>query len=121
MRGFLSFSLLAALVVALFTPASVDAQRRRVVVRRGPVVRTTVVVHPGHPIVRALNRSVIVHPMRTRVVVGAPLVFLPVLAWRPTVVTLPARERLLWQDSETIEKNEDWVDSNFGVDKRGDA
>ncbi len=35
--------------------------------------------------------------------------------------TLPARERLVWQDSDTIEKDEDWAELNFGVDDRGDA
>jgi len=36
-------------------------------------------------------------------------------------VPLPARERLVWQDTERIDKDEDWVESNFGVDDRGDA
>lgn len=53
--------------------------------------------------------------------VSAPLLFLPVVAWTAAVVTLPARERFVWQDSETIENDEGWVDSNFGVDGRGDA
>jgi hypothetical protein len=110
------------LLAVLLAPEDLQAQRRRrVVVRRGPVVRSTVVVRPGHPIRRAVNRTVVVRPMRTRVVVGAPLVFLPVLAWRPAVVALPARDRLTWQDTETIDKDEEWVDCNFGVDKRGDA
>ena len=34
---------------------------------------------------------------------------------------LPARERLIWEDSEVINRHEEWVDSNFGVDRRGDA
>jgi hypothetical protein len=28
---------------------------------------------------------------------------------------------MIWQDTETIELDEDWVESNFGVDDRGDA
>lgn len=96
------------------TPAALAA--RRVVVKR-----THVVVRPGHPIARAVNRHVVVRPARRTVVVGAPLVFLPVVAFTAAVVALPARERLLWQDAETIHRNEEWVESNFGVDERGDA
>ena len=122
MKRLLTCSLLLALIAAMFVPGELDAQRRRrVVVRRGPVVRTTIVVRPGHPIRRALNRAVVVRPMRTRVVVTAPLLFLPAVVWGAAVVTLPARERLQWQDTETIDEDEDWVDCNFGVDKRGDA
>jgi hypothetical protein len=54
-------------------------------------------------------------------VVGAPLVYLPSLAWTARVVTLPVRDRLVWQDSETIQPEEGWVDSNFGVDDSGNA
>jgi hypothetical protein len=111
------------LIVTMFVPSELAAQRRRrtVVVRRGPIVRTRVVIRPGHPIARAINRTVVVHPMRTRVVVGAPLVFMPLVVWNPLVVTLPPRDRLVWQDVETIDEEEGWVDSNFGIDARGDA
>jgi hypothetical protein len=53
--------------------------------------------------------------------VNAPAVFLPAVAWTAAVVTLPASDRLVWQDSETIERDEGWVDSNFGVDRSGNA
>jgi hypothetical protein len=109
--GLLSFSGLADLW----------AQRRRVVVRRGPVRRTTIVVRPAHPIRRVLPRTVVVRPARTAVVFGAPLVFLPAVVWRPAVVAMPPRERILWEESEAIGRDEDWVDCNFGVDKRGGA
>jgi hypothetical protein len=94
-------------------------QRRRAVVVRRP--HTTLVIRPGHPIRRALPAAVIVHPARVAVAVRAPLVFLPVLAWTAAVVTLPARERLVWQDTEAITRDEGWVDTNFGVDGIGDA
>ena len=109
------------LAVVLFSSADAAAQRRRVVVRRAPVRRTTIVVRPGHPIRRALPRTVVVRPARTTVVVGRPLVFLPVVVWRPAVVALPPRERLLFEESEALAKNDDWVDCNFGLDKRGGA
>ena len=123
MSRMISTSFVAAVVLTLLQPAD-QAFARKVVVRRGggPVVhRTTVVVHPGHPIRRAMSRTVIVRPARTRVVVGASLVFLPAVVWGATVVSLPPRERLIWEDSEVINRHEDWVDCNFGVDRRGDA
>ena len=98
-----------------------DAQRRRVVVRRGPVRRTTIVVRPGHPIRRVLPTTVVVRPARRAVVVRAPLIFLPAVVWTAAVVTLPPRDQLVWQDADTLEKDEEWVDSNFGIDDRGKA
>jgi hypothetical protein len=34
---------------------------------------------------------------------------------------MPSSERLVWQDSERIDRDEGWVDTNFGVDESGDA
>lgn len=104
---------------ALLVPASLSAQRRRRVVVTH--TRTRIVVRPGHPIARAVTRTVVVRPARTVVVVGAPLVFLPLVMFTAAVVTLPARGRLRWEDTETIHREEDWVESNFGVNERGDA
>lgn len=106
-RTLCSFSLASSLL----------AQRRRVVVKRNRVV-----VHPGHPIARVRNRTVVVRPARRTVVIGRPLVYLPVMAFAAVTavaVSLPARDRLVWQDTETISREEDWVDLNFGVDSRG--
>ena len=107
------------LFAAALTQGVVSAQRRRKVV----VTRTRVVVHPGHPILRAANRNVIVRTPGKTVVMGARPVFLPVIVFAAAAVaiTLPAKDRLLWQDSETIHRDEEWVESNFGVDERGDA
>jgi hypothetical protein len=118
-RLILSF-LSLAIVITTLVPAESMAQRRRVVVRR-PAPHTRLIVHPRHPIRRVLPATVVVRSARKAVVVGAPLVFLPVLAWTPTVVTMPARERLVWQDSEVIELDEGWVDTNFGIDSPGNA
>lgn len=98
-----------------------EAKRKVVVRRGGPRHRTTLVVHRGHPIRRALPHTVVVRPARTAVVVGAPLVFLPAVIWAAAVVTVPAREVLVWEDSEVIERDDDWVECNFGVDNRGSA
>ena len=106
------------LTLCLLMPlaASLDARPRRVVVHR-----TRVVVRPGFPIRRTLPPAVVVRPARVNVVIGRPAVFLPAVVWTAAVVSLPARDRLVWQDAETFEKDEDWVESNFGVDARGDA
>ena len=60
-------------------------------------------------------------PAHRLVTVRAPLVYLPSVAWRAATVSLPGRERLVWQDSETITRDEDWVDTNFGIDSDGNA
>lgn len=120
----LASALTGLLVLSAIVPEDADAQRRprRVVVRRGPVKRTTIVVRPGHPIRRVLPRTVVLRPARVSVVVRAPLVFRPAILWAPVVIaTLPAPDRLLWEDAEIIAKDEEWVDSNFGVDQRGTA
>src|SRR5688572_25979789 len=122
----LSVAILALLLGSLVPHELIAGQRRRhVVVRRAtvrrPVVRTRLVVRNGYPIRRALPATVVVRPARRVVTVGAPLVFLPRLAWTPRVVALPAGDRLVWQDSERIESEEGWVDSNFGIDSNGNA
>lgn len=106
---------ITTVVTALSSPSL--GQRRRAVVVRRP--HTTLVVRTGHPIRRALPAAVVLHPARRAVVVGAPIFFLPALAWTAAVVTLPARERLIWHDTESISKSEGWVDTNFGIDGTG--
>ena len=106
-------------VIALTAFASLaEGQRRRTVVVRRP--HSTVVVRSGHPIRRPLP-PVVVRPARRSVVVRAPLTFLPAVAWTAAVVALPARDRLVWQDSEKISEDEGWVDTNFGIDGQGEA
>src|SRR4051812_33949181 len=111
----------SALVLAALVPfESMAGQRRRVVVRparvvvRRPVVRTRLVVRHGYPIRRVLPTAVVVRPARRVVTVGAPAVFLPTLAWTPRVVAIPAGDRLVWQDNESITNDEGWVDTSFG-------
>lgn len=125
----LSLSLFSfALVVTTLVPVeSMAGQQRRVAVRharvvvRRPVVRTRLVVRHGYPIRRVLPATVVVRPAHRVVAVGAPLVFLPSVVWKPTVVALPVGDRLVWQDSESITRDEGWVDTNFGVDSEGNA
>ena len=116
--------LIAAGIMLLLTTTGAMAQRRRVVVRpaRHPVAaRHALVVRTGHPIHRLLPREVVVRLARRAVVVRAPLHYLPVLTWRTAFVTLPPRERIVWQDTETITRDEEWVDTNYGVDGNGNA
>lgn len=120
MTRILSRRAFAAGCLALFVPEVAVAQRprRRVVVRRP---RTRIVVHPRHPIRRAAALNVVVHPPRRVVAVTAPLVFLAAVASTAVAVSLPPRERLVWQDTETFDREEEWAEANFGVDDRGDA
>jgi hypothetical protein len=91
---------------------------RRVVVHRAPRHRTVVVVERGWPLHRPL-REVVVHPARVAVRVRptaylAPLVFAGVL-----VATAPPRDVLVWEDGETIDRNEGWSEFTLNCDSRG--
>ena len=84
-------------------------------------VRVKVRVGPGHPIHRP-GRTVIVRPVRpSAVIVRGPIVYAAPVVWTRTVVSLPARDRLSWEDSETITRREDWVDTTLNVNQRGNA
>ena len=114
---------LVALSVVLVGLGAGEAsgQRRRVVIRRPHPVRRALIVRPNHPIRRPLPKEVVVRTARKPVAVNAPLVYLPELTWTPVVAPLPPAERLIWQDSETIARDEEWVDTSFGVDQSGNA
>lgn len=117
--------LFAVSLFVVLAATGLMAQRRRgVVVRpaRHPIAtRHALAVRTGHPIHRLLPREVVVRPARRAVVVRAPLRYLPALTWRAALVTLPPRERIVWQDTETIARDEEWVDTNYGVDGTGNA
>ena len=119
-RAIRYFSL--TILMTVFAAGMVSGQRRGVVVHHPhPLVRTRPIVHPGHPIHRALPANVVVRNARRTVVVHHPLVYLPALRWRPAIVPLPPRERIVWTDTETIAREEEWVDTNYGVDASGSA
>jgi hypothetical protein len=112
------------LILILAGSAGLASGQRRgpVVVRHPhPVVRTRLVVRTGHPIHRALPANVVVRNARRTVVVHRPLVYLPGLRWRAAIVPLPPRERIVWTDTQTIARDEEWVDTNYGVDASGNA
>jgi hypothetical protein len=106
-----------AALLALVAPVMLLAQRRG----RRLVRHTRIVVRPGHPLARVARLDVNIHAARRVVVVGAPLRFLPLVAFTIAAASMPAPARLVWQDTETIDKDEDWAELNFGVDDRGDA
>lgn len=81
-------------------------------------VRVNINLGAGHPIHRP--RTVIVH--RAPVVVGPRVVYAPPVMWTTrAIVALPPRERMVWEDSETLQRREDWVDTFLNVNNTGDA
>lgn len=114
--------LIALLVVPIATPASAGktvirrGPHRTTVVHRGPH-RTTVVVHRHFPIRRPLP-VVVVRPPRVAVRI-APAVYLPPIVWVGTVVAPPAPSLLVWEDGETLDRDDEWVDFTLSVNDRG--
>jgi hypothetical protein len=78
-------------------------------------VRVNIAIGPGHPIHR--TRTVIVH--RAPIAVAPSVVYAPVVVWRPVPVAVPRRERLVWEDRETLRRAEDWVDTALPVRNSG--
>lgn len=117
MHRLLAVLLLLVLGVSIVEPAF--AARKRVVVRRG-VHRTTVVVHRGWPL-RRPARVVYVRPARVAVRVR-PAVYLAPVIFAGTVVAVasaPARDILVWEDAETLAKEDDWTETTLNCDSRG--
>lgn len=120
MKRFLVLLLLLGVGLDVSSAAfAARVHRRTVVVKTaGPrVARTTVVVHRGWPIRRAMP-LVVVRPVRVAYRV-APAVFLAPVIWRPIVVPRPDAAVLVWQDGETLYKNEDWTEVTLNANARG--
>ena len=116
MKRFLALLVVGILTLQSVSPAS--ARLRRVVVRGGPRhARTVVVVHRGFPLRRHLPLAY-VRPARVAVLV-TPAVFLAPIVWRPAVVTLPEHDLMVWEDSETLSKDEDWTEITLTANDRG--
>jgi hypothetical protein len=106
------------LLLAAFGAGAVAdvAFAKRKVVHRGP--RRTVVVHKGWPLHRPA-RTVVVHRPGT-VVRVTPSAYLPLVVWTGVVVaSAPAADVLVWEDAETLEKNEGWTEFTLNADTRG--
>ena len=106
----------------------------RFVVPRPPVVvnRRAVVIHPGWPLTRP-PRPVVVRPPRVDIRVRVqPRVFLPPIVFSGVVVSHRyergyryydgrgySRDSLVWQDSETIYREDAWTEFTLDCNTRG--
>ena len=115
-------TLVIAVLVAAVSLQAVDAAfaARRVVVKKRPH-RTTVVVHKGWPIKRK-TRTVVVRPARVTVRVrprayGAPVVFTGAVI---AVAARPDRNAIAWEDSERLDKADDWTEFTLNCDTHGE-
>lgn len=116
MKRLLSFVLLSALAAQVAAPA---LAARRTVARHRPH-RTTVVLHRGWPL-RRPARVVVVHEPRVTVRV-TPTVFLTPVLFAGVVIAAanaPAREIFVWEDSETLARDEDWTEFTLNCDVHG--
>jgi len=114
-------SLVCAVLALQALAPSADA-RRRVVVRRGPHHRTVVVVRKGWPIERPM-RAAIIHPARVEVHVK-PATYMPIAYFTGNVVSAsaaPTRDVIVWEDGETLTKDDDWTEFTLNCDARGKA
>lgn len=107
-----------SLAALLFLAGAADA-KRTTVVHKGPR-RTTVVVHRSFPLHRRWP-AVVIHPVRARVALVAPLRYLPLALWSAPVIVPPPRERIAWEDSEVFRKDEEWTEIRLGVHDQGHA
>jgi len=118
MKRWIVIALLLALGIQAFEPAFAGPRKRaaRRVVRH----RTVVVVHRGWPLRRPL-RQVWVRPARVPVRVAPALYLAPVFFTGVVVAaaSAPAREILVWEDGETLEKDDDWAEFTLSCDSRG--
>lgn len=116
MKRLMTLSLAALLGLSIVAVDFADAARARVV-HRGARGRTVVTVRTGHPIRRSMHR--VVHRRPNVVVRVAPAVFLPMVVWAPVVAARPAADMMVWQDSETLYREEDWAETIFDSNQRG--
>ncbi|HTO51744.1 MAG TPA: hypothetical protein VMR50_00040, partial [Myxococcota bacterium] len=110
-------SMLLYSLFSLFLLVPALAHAARVAVVAGPH-RVRVVVGPGYPIHRPLPMVVVRRP--AVVVRVRPLRYLPVVIWHPVVVARPVGAALVWQDAETLYPEEDWAETMFDSNQRGD-
>jgi hypothetical protein len=119
MKRFMMVGVLLILGLHVVAPAFAA---RRVVVRKGPH-RTHVVVHRGWPL-RRPARAVVVRPARVTVVRVAPVAYLAPVVFTGAVATAAAaahdRDRLVWEDGETLVRDEDWTEFTLNCNARGE-
>ena len=124
MRRPLLTAVLSLILFSFVIPVH-ESEARRVVVRRAGRPghrRTVVVVHKGWPLRRRMP-EVVIHT-RPGVVwkVATPRLFLAPVVWTAVVVSLPAeKERLVWEDRETLDADDDWTEFTLNCDGSGNA
>lgn len=104
------------LVMGLASIDSATAARR--VVRRGPRGRTVVVVRRGWPLRRPLRR-VVVHAARVAIRVQPGVFLAPVVFAGVVIVAAPPRDVMVWEDGETLSKDDDWSEFTLDCNSRG--
>jgi len=114
MKRIALLALVAALNLSALAAVPADAARVRVV-KRGH--RTKVVVHRHFPLRRSMH-VVVVRPARVAVRVRPALYLAPVV-WTPVIITRPAPAAIVWEDAETLAKDEDWTEFTLDADSRG--
>ena len=114
------FAVVLLLLFGLQAAEPAFAARRGDRHRGGRHHRTTVVVHRGWPL-RRPARVVVVRPARVTVRV-APASFLATVVFAGVVIAAanaPAKDILVWEDGETLAKDEDWTEFTLNCDSRG--
>ena len=118
MKRWMVLALLLALCAQSYGHA--EAGRRNRAQHRVVRHRSVVVVKHGWPLQRPLRR-VWIHPARVPVRNG-PTVFLAPVAFTGSMVSpaeAPAREVLVWEDNETVQKNDDWTEVTLNCENSG--
>jgi hypothetical protein len=83
-------------------------------------VRVNVNLGVGHPL-RRPGRTVIVH-RAPPAGYAARVQYAPPVVWaNRNVVNFGRRDRMIFEDRETIRRRDDWVDTYFNVNNRGEA
>lgn len=115
MKKVLAFVLFAMILIPVVSSA---ANAPGLDQRRRPPRRTVVVVHRGFPLKRPL-RNVVVRPVRRPFRIS-PARFLPAVFWAGVVVaSLPARDVLIWEDSDTLSRDEEWTEVGLNCENSG--
>jgi len=118
MKRMLLVLLLAVVGMQMVDVPAADAARK-VVVRKNRH-RTTVVVHKGWPL-RRRARVVYVHTPRVTVRVTPARYVTPVVFVGTVVVVKdrPAKSVIVWEDGETLTKDEDWTEFTLDCNETG--
>jgi hypothetical protein len=96
------------------------ADAKRAAARAGQPRRSAVVVSPGWPLERA-QRAVIVHPVRTSAH-ATTATFVPPIAFNAATIAPasgPTRDEIVWEDGETLSKDDDWIEFTLGCGASG--